>query len=140
MIPCALLIESQDFQALDLLTAPRAVAVRLRRCVKYHLAAGTKHSREERDVEDVESATWWPSTAGQSSDSCTRRLDGEIRLGKDLKPSDAIAHFSISVSVLHFVRCRVANNHISIQWWFALSRRLLLTPPIQISIWPNPWR
>lgn len=106
-IPCVLDIECKDRQALDLLASPKAIVVQLRRRVRFFLAAATVGDGQapgwNDTVEDLETAVWWPG-AGNSADPCTRRLEGEIRLSKDLKPTSAIAHFSVSVRSL---RCPV---------------------------------
>jgi hypothetical protein len=40
---------------------------------------------------------FWPGPTGDEG-NC-RRLDGEIQLSKHLKPSSAMMHFSITVSI-----------------------------------------
>jgi hypothetical protein len=98
-IPCILDIESQDPQALDLLSAPKAVRVQLRRTVRYHLASAPNSSASwTENVSDIQAAVWWPSHNGRTSPS-VRRLEGEIHLPRDLQPSSAIAHFTLSYSV-----------------------------------------
>jgi hypothetical protein len=98
-----LTIKSQDSQTLDLLSSPRAIAIRLRRRVRFHAAAGMKTVNNKLDnlwkdtTEDIEAAAWWPSTEGGSVEPTRRRLDGEINLVKTLVPSLAIGHLSIEV-------------------------------------------
>lgn len=93
-----MVLEARDSQLLDLLSAPSSVVVRLRRRVRFY----NKPSSVRQDVawneavEDMGTAVWWPSGDGRS-DSYTRRLEGELRLPKDLRPSSAMGHFSITV-------------------------------------------
>lgn len=91
VIPLFITINSRDSQALDLLSSPHAINVRLRRRIQYR---GT----DFEDSEDfVENAVWWPAAGG---DRHSRRLNGEIKLVKDLKPTTSIAHFMIDYSVV----------------------------------------
>ena len=52
------------------------------------------------NVTDIQDAVWWPSrtamNGGRPSPS-VRRLEGEIHLPKDLQPSSAVGHFTLSV-------------------------------------------
>lgn len=102
-IPCALSIECQDLEALDILASPRAVVVRLRRSVKSN-GSGVESINDgthyKHDVEYTESGTWWPSMEGATDETYTRFLSGEIALKGDLKPTASIAHFRIEVRVL----------------------------------------
>jgi hypothetical protein len=100
-------IECDDRKALDVLSSTTAATVSLQRRVKYHLAVSSASSKKDvgwkETVEDVNAAIWWPSVEGaRTSSSNSRRLDGEIRLPKDLQPSSAIGHFSITVRTLRF--------------------------------------
>ncbi|KAJ3513144.1 hypothetical protein NLJ89_g3107 [Agrocybe chaxingu] len=98
VLPCFLTLESSSPQALDLLCTPSAIALSLRRRVRFY----NKPSSSRQDVawnesmEDTGRAVWWPSTAADArSDSNTRYLEGEIRLEKDLRPTSEMGHFSI---------------------------------------------
>ncbi|CAA7267040.1 unnamed protein product [Cyclocybe aegerita] len=103
VLPCFLTLESSSPQALDLLCTPSAIALSLRRRVRFY----NKPSSSRQDVawnesmEDTGRAVWWPSTAADAhSDSNTRYLEGEIRLEKDLRPTSEMGHFSISYAVV----------------------------------------
>jgi len=102
VIPCILTLEGRDSQALDMLSTPSSVVVCLRRHVKYYNSPSSISRLNvawKDSFEDVASAVWWPSGTSRSN-PCTRHLEGEIRLAKDLRPSSAIAHFSITYSVV----------------------------------------
>jgi hypothetical protein len=94
VVPLFLTLHSKDAQALDLLSSPNAIHIRLRRNVKFTYTGGA-------DLEDaehfVENAVWWPAAGG---DDHSRRMNGEIRLAKDLKPTTSISHFTIDYSVV----------------------------------------
>ncbi|KAG5220730.1 Pkinase-domain-containing protein [Salix suchowensis] len=92
-----------DGQALALLSSPNAVVLRLRRRVKYrdnNLTTKLEVGIDAKDtITDSESAVWWPSKEGATTmDSPRRCLAGEIHLNKILKPTTAIANFSIEHS------------------------------------------
>jgi hypothetical protein len=96
VVPLFLTLRSKDPQALDLLSCPHAINIRLRRHVKYTYTGAA----DLEDAEDfVENAVWWPATGG---DVHSRRMNGEIRLAKDLKPTTSISHFTIDVSFPFF--------------------------------------
>ncbi|KAL0954346.1 hypothetical protein HGRIS_003340 [Hohenbuehelia grisea] len=102
VLPCFMTIESPDMQALDLLSSPKAIMVRLRRNIKYHefrtMAVDAMTWRDS--VDDTDPAVWWPSTEGEEADTLVRRhLCGEIQLKKTLKPSTAIGNFRIEYLV-----------------------------------------
>jgi len=104
-IPCILEIECDNRQGLNVLSSTTAAIVKLQRRVRYYLAATSASNKQDvgwkESIEDVNSAVWWPSVeGGRAADYNWRRLDGEIRLPKDLKPSSAVAHFSISYAVV----------------------------------------
>lgn len=92
-------MECRDLQALELVVVGNLVPVRLQRKVKYSVAASSKQNLPMEDIEDVETAIWWPLPAERTrQDPETRRMNGEIRLSRNLKPSSAMAHFSVNVS------------------------------------------
>lgn len=100
-IPCIMMIETPDEQALDLLSSPRAVIVRLQRRITY--SAGAQAHQTHAAGKEWQAAIDYPSTAafwpGPACDQGRRRrLDGEIQLSKRLKPSSALLQFSITVS------------------------------------------
>jgi hypothetical protein len=91
VIPLFLTLSSQDTQTLDLLSSRRAINVRLRRTIKI----GGAVFGDAGDF--MEDAVWWPAS---DSERHTRRLNGEIKLAKDLQPSTCIAHFAVDYSVV----------------------------------------
>jgi hypothetical protein len=104
-IPCVMIIETPDKQALDLLSSPRAVVVRLQRLVTYSAGAATHHTHAagigyRAAVDYPATAVFWAGPA--CDEDKDRRLDGEIQLPKNLKPSSAFLHFSITVGVISF--------------------------------------
>ncbi|KAF8206139.1 hypothetical protein K438DRAFT_1668921 [Mycena galopus ATCC 62051] len=113
-IPCAITLSSRDTQALDLLSAPRAISVHLRRRLKPLLSASQRNGIFDANAdlsadpsESMAAATWWPSLSGASEEIALgpsrrmsrRRLDGEIQIPASLKPSCKIAHFAVEYTV-----------------------------------------
>jgi len=116
-IPCAITLSSTDCQALDLLSAPRAISVHLRRRLKPILPASKRNGIFDANAdlsadpaENMVAASWWPSLEGGSDNIVLgfgpsqqrisrRRLDGEIQLPNSLKPSCRIAHFAVEYTV-----------------------------------------
>ncbi|TRM64222.1 hypothetical protein BD626DRAFT_249145 [Schizophyllum amplum] len=101
-MPVSITILSRDAQALDLLAAPAALSLRLRRRVRYW-AAPSARPREvawSEATEDVASATWWPDTT--PAPGGVRRLAGEISLPRDLTPTGGVHTFSVSYAVVLF--------------------------------------
>ncbi|KAJ7170803.1 hypothetical protein C8R43DRAFT_944646 [Mycena crocata] len=102
--------------ATPLLASPDAVALRLRRNVRFH--TGEKNSEDvtnklvwKEELEHSELATWWPAadraSATESTDTIginafRRMLKGEIHLKADLATSSSMAHFRIEYSVVLF--------------------------------------
>lgn len=105
VIPLFLTLSSNDTQTLDLLSSGKATSVRLLRRVKYHLAGSQVSSMKQSgaelkdSTEYLDNAVWWPANDG-GGDRFNKRMCGEIRLLKDLKPSSSIAHFSLEYSVV----------------------------------------
>ncbi|KAJ7745724.1 hypothetical protein B0H16DRAFT_971533 [Mycena metata] len=113
-IPCAITLSSTDVQALDLLSAPRAISVHLRRRLKPLVPASKRNGMFDANAdlsadpaENIAAATWWPSLEGAPENTRhgfsrrihRRRLDGEIQLPVSLKPSCRIAHFAVEYTV-----------------------------------------
>jgi hypothetical protein len=95
-----MVIETDDLQALDLLSSPKAIVVRLRCCVKHHADAEKPiDSYAWKDSTDhSQLAAWWASSEGATDKSRpTRHINGELHLPIDLKPTSAMAHFRIEV-------------------------------------------
>ncbi|KAF8896106.1 hypothetical protein BD779DRAFT_1433414 [Infundibulicybe gibba] len=101
VIPCFLSLEGQDSNTLDLLSTPSSIFVSLRRRVRFYNNTGSaRHDVAwTESVEDVGSAVWW-AAANPASNAYARHLEGEISLAKDLRPSSAMGHFSITYSVV----------------------------------------
>ncbi|TCD64993.1 hypothetical protein EIP91_003360 [Steccherinum ochraceum] len=106
VIPCSITIDCTDTQALDLLSMPQAVDVRLLRHISKapaDLSAGaagpsTYGVEFEKTTVEIKTATWWPT-----SDIPHRRvLSGEIHLPKDLKPNCRVGKFNLYYTVEMF--------------------------------------
>ncbi|KAJ7212926.1 hypothetical protein GGX14DRAFT_519162 [Mycena pura] len=96
-IPCAMTIESNDKQALDLLSSPTACIVYLERVIQDN-AEGYRSP-----IEPCGQAVFWPSTEGDPAESSSRRhLMGEIHLRANLQPSSAMLGFAIEYAVVVF--------------------------------------
>lgn len=111
VIPLFLTLEAHDVQAIDLLGAPGAIIVSLRRRVRYfNKTCTSRHDVAWNEaVDDICTAMWWPSTSHDARSSPTiRHLEGEVRLPKDLRPTSEMGHFSISVSTVPSCRFRLA--------------------------------
>ncbi|KAH8102043.1 hypothetical protein BXZ70DRAFT_999481 [Cristinia sonorae] len=101
VIPCSLCIECSDAQALDLLSMPQAIDIRLLRHISKVttevVSKSTGKSKYavdfEQTAQEIRSAVWWLSY----DDSYRRVLCGEIHLPKDLKPNCRIGKFDLHV-------------------------------------------
>ncbi|RDB25885.1 hypothetical protein Hypma_006734 [Hypsizygus marmoreus] len=106
VIPCSIVIETSDEQALHLLSSPKAIVLRLRRSVKCHpdhehFTESAIPWKDEIDLSQL--AAWWPSPANNSrAIPNSRRLNGELHLLPDTKPTSAMAHFSIEYTIVLF--------------------------------------
>ncbi|KAF9453506.1 hypothetical protein P691DRAFT_755560 [Macrolepiota fuliginosa MF-IS2] len=100
VIPLCLTIEGADAAALDVLSKPSSIVVSLRRRVRFYnkVSYGRSDVAWNETVEDIGTASWWPSQTMQSA-TYARQLEGEIRLPKDMRPSSDMGHFSIAYSV-----------------------------------------
>jgi len=104
VIPFMLRMDCADAQALDLLSMPRAVDVRLRRHVSMGLEEVSNASNKlsqygvpfEATVQDVRSAVWWAASLG----SDYRVLSGEIHLPREVKPSFQIGTFQLFYDIV----------------------------------------
>jgi hypothetical protein len=105
-IPISLLLESDDQQALDVLSSPVAISSRLRRTTKCHSKQDKRFgSMGWKDgVEDSQLASWWPCSEPGASTRHRRRMSGELPIPKDAKPTLAIADFSLEVRSLKISR------------------------------------
>lgn len=96
-------MESSDEQALDLLSSPKAITVRLQRRMVYSSKADRRPQSNAETVEwkaavdYLDTAVWWPAPGDQTNSS--RTLNGEFLLSKELKPSAEVLDFSIKVSI-----------------------------------------
>ncbi|EAU85672.1 hypothetical protein CC1G_10944 [Coprinopsis cinerea okayama7 len=139
----SLLLESPCAHALDVLSDPRSIVCRLRRTIRYRPSQrhqspirGTNFvdshaslclrdlnwnswkQKGKDQIEDSESAVWWPCHSQSDCDYepepddhhqqprqgtvQKRRIAGELHLRKDLKPTTAIGDFSIEYSLVLF--------------------------------------
>ncbi|KAF8206243.1 hypothetical protein K438DRAFT_1756332 [Mycena galopus ATCC 62051] len=147
-IPCAILLECNDFEALELLSSPSALILRLRRSVRFHPHAGEKSTAahlSDRDVpggklgwkeelDHSELASWWPaadraleidSTDTLVTNVVRRMFKGEIHLRPDWTTSTSIAHFRIEYSVVLFP--------FDAPGYESLDREPLLIEPVEIA-------
>lgn len=101
VIPLHLTLEGSDKNSLDAFSMPSSIVVNLRRRVRYYHAnsSARQHVAWNDADEDLGTAIWWPSHDGRS-DHFTRHMEGEIRLAKDLRPTSAMGHYSLSYSVV----------------------------------------
>jgi hypothetical protein len=91
----------RDSQALNLLCTPASINVRLHRQVKCTSPSpygSNDFAPGMEDVEDTGRAVWWPIDNEPRSQD-TRKFQGEIHLAKTLKPTSAISHFTLKVSI-----------------------------------------
>ncbi|KAJ7126274.1 hypothetical protein C8R44DRAFT_781516 [Mycena epipterygia] len=101
VIPCSLTYFCRDLQALNLLCTPSTVQVRLNRQVKCRsltAAAGSGPALTTNDIEESGRAVWWLNGSPRQQDS--RKLEGEIHLPKNLKPTSAISSFTLKYFVV----------------------------------------
>jgi hypothetical protein len=124
-------LEGQDPETLDLFSTPSAIVVNLHRRVRFF--SKTSHARQEvswnETAEEMGTAVWWPS-AGSRSSALVRHLEGELKLAKDLRPTSAMGHFSISVSLSLYIVFALFMNRTttaSILSFYALSMWPILT-------------
>jgi hypothetical protein len=119
-IPCCLAIESNDSQALDLLSTPSACIVYLERVMQEN-SEGWRNT-----CEPCGQAVFWPSTEGAPAESSYRRyLMGEIHLKASLQPSSAVFDFLVEVGPLCLspAQSGLIQLILSILWSFSPSKR-----------------
>jgi hypothetical protein len=106
LIPIFLRLDGDDQQALDLLSAPKAIVARLRRRIKYHHNSQRKVvSLAWRDsIDHSQLAMWWPCVE-QSEQRGVRYVNGELHLRADIKPTSAMASFRVEVCDLFPSQC-----------------------------------
>nr|GAT55849.1 predicted protein [Mycena chlorophos] len=99
-IPCALTLESNDSQALDLVSVPSALIV----CLERTTREGEEGYRTT--IEPCGQGVFWPSPMSRNTPdapaSKLRELMGEIHLKADLQPSSAVLGFAIEYAVVVF--------------------------------------
>ena len=98
LIPFCLQLESDDQQALDLLSPPKSIIVRLKRLIQYHFDPG--HTQGS-SINYSDRAVLWPSSEG--SEDPLKRLrfvNGELHIKPDTRPSSAVGDFRIQVRFL----------------------------------------
>jgi hypothetical protein len=109
VIPLFLTLSSADAQGLHLLASHKTINVWLGCRVRYHMCPS--HARksiqtglEWKEVtEFLESAVWWPAD-DSAEDYRGKRMNGEIRLSKNLMPSTSIAHLTVKVNKSFIIR------------------------------------
>jgi hypothetical protein len=89
--------DAATVQALDIIATPGSLHAVLRRRVRYTTAS--KKGKVHEDVDDVAQAVWWKHRPASRTDE-VRRLEGEIRLPKDLVPSSCVGDFSVTYEVV----------------------------------------
>jgi len=105
-IPLFITLESDDKQVLELLSAPKAIAVRVRRHIRWnpeaHRPLESKNWRTQ--VEHSQRAVWWPATdySGEDPPERLRMLNGELHLKPAMEPTFEIGNFKIDYSVVLF--------------------------------------
>jgi hypothetical protein len=102
VVPCWLTIQCEDSQALDLLSAPEAPTIYLKRSVEFTFNPTIPNNLNARILR-LSSATWRPSLKGITPNENRRHLDGEIPLQKDLVPSSSMIHFAVMVCLLYLL-------------------------------------
>nr|GAT51378.1 predicted protein [Mycena chlorophos] len=135
-IPCVIYLSSTDTQALDLLSAPRAITVALRRRLRPIQPASKRSGMFDASadlsadpVETIALASWWPASPAAAHHS-SRRLEGEIPLPVTLKPSARMAHFAVEYSVEVLPFKAVAFTPLPIEP--ATSSNTYLRQPVEI--------
>ena len=95
-----------DSKALELLFNPKMQYVRLARRVRF-FEDPTKGIEQKlqgkepnvfEEVDETELAVWWVPPKDIPQEDCTKRLEGEIHLAKDLSPSSDFIPFVVEVS------------------------------------------
>jgi len=103
VIPLFLKLESEDLQALALLSSPKAVVVKLQRCVRLdkQLYDSVDRLTWRDDFEYYHPAAWWPSSQneGPGETPTIRCLQGELHLKADMKPSSSMAFFKVEYEI-----------------------------------------
>ncbi|KAH7909934.1 hypothetical protein BJ138DRAFT_1066149 [Hygrophoropsis aurantiaca] len=103
VLPCHIAMHSQNAQALDILTVPKACKIRLHRIAGIFSRTSQQENKQivdkfPRTSVFVASAMIW--LARDNDDSHTRYLEGEIPLPNDLTPSTILDDFEVSYSVV----------------------------------------
>ncbi|KAF7316153.1 hypothetical protein MIND_00133500 [Mycena indigotica] len=100
-IPCLLTYNCADKQALDLLATPSAISICLQRrmtCAPFRTSSG-HYPLAANDVHECARATW-SLAAPNYQRRDTRVFEGEIAVPKTLKPTSALAQFTLDYYVV----------------------------------------
>ena len=101
-IPLFIRIECNNEQALDLLSNPKSVHVRVRRQIidhtQKHNIADNGSFRESLDYS--QRAVWWESMEEKPTSS-SRLLNGELHLKPGMKPNTELGHFKLGVRFIN---------------------------------------
>ncbi|KAI0704174.1 hypothetical protein C8T65DRAFT_654104 [Cerioporus squamosus] len=100
VIPCLMTVETTDPQALDLLSAPRSLLVRLLRQIA--TGEGTLRTAGGKKLPSL-------GSNARSRQQYRRVLHGEIHLSAGLKPTCRLGTFELTVSPPALMRARVAE-------------------------------
>ncbi|KAJ7814616.1 hypothetical protein B0H14DRAFT_2849960 [Mycena olivaceomarginata] len=96
-IPCAMTMSSTDSQALDLLSAPRAIFVHLRRRLKPIQPASKRNGIFDANADlTIVAASWWLSLGGAPPDIV---LGPSRRLSRRRLDAREMAHFAVEYTV-----------------------------------------
>ncbi|KAJ6558644.1 hypothetical protein B0H10DRAFT_1846698 [Mycena sp. CBHHK59/15] len=97
VIPCSLTLLCRDSQALNLLSAPTAINVHLRRQVNYPALSTLPLYLlpTPESVHEIGRAVWRPANDASRRPDSSRKFEGEIHLAKNLKPTTAISDFTV---------------------------------------------
>ncbi|KAG6900823.1 hypothetical protein C0993_000142 [Termitomyces sp. T159_Od127] len=102
-IPCFLTLQAADEDILRLFAAPSAPVLKLQRRIRFLSNSSSPvegvYGPWKESVEDIGSAIWW-LPAGTGGQPGVRHLEGEIKLGKDIRPTTSMSHFSITYHVV----------------------------------------
>ncbi|KAF8908137.1 hypothetical protein CPB84DRAFT_1822211 [Gymnopilus junonius] len=104
IIPLCMTLESDDKHALDLLSAPKSIAVRVRRRIRYAPTPQKlfEASNWRDEVDHSQRAVWWPATnsAGEVSQERFRILNGELHLKPIMTPTSTMGMYKLEYSVV----------------------------------------
>ncbi|CAA7259379.1 unnamed protein product [Cyclocybe aegerita] len=144
VIPCYLMISSQDTRSLDTFADPKSQHVRLVRRVRFFedpskgigQSLSGKAPKVSEEIDEAEVAVWWVPPKDVPQEPSNRRLEGEIHLSNDLVPSSDFLPFKVDyvVEVLPFRASGVtysATSHFRVKG--DKSPEVALSHPVTIA-------